>query len=386
MTWQDELQNLDAELAAGRISAEEYRQRRDAVLGRAQNGPSSGGFPQQGPNSGGFPQQGPNSGGVPQQNPFPPAFSWGEAAQAAQQDNSTQVVPNPNSESTQVVNVGQQGWGQQAAWGPQQSSWGNESGSTNTPWGGSDMPPPPPPQDRGTEPAWMRQGPEVFESAGKSKKGLWVGVSIGAVLVVVLVVAGVFYFTSGGEEPDPQAQQTQQAPPPPPTPELPAPPAAKPAPPGSAEALIPAPGPPHTWSGPLDVPALQGAKGGLLIPEVLEPALQAGLVDGWFNGSDPNAPAPRVTLLAFQMPDEQAALDVVENYMDRQTGLSEVDDLSYQGVPVVTTGDTFRTAYVGHQWAVIVDVSADQDAQAKQVFDDLLTQQLNHLPPTYLGE
>src|SRR5690606_20482717 len=81
VTWQDELQHLDAELAAGRISAEEYRQRRDALLsqGGGPNGPNSGGFAQPNTPSGGFAQPGTPSGGfAQQQDPFPPAFSWGE--------------------------------------------------------------------------------------------------------------------------------------------------------------------------------------------------------------------------------------------------------------------------------------------------------------------
>jgi hypothetical protein len=298
VTWQDELQNLDAELAAGRISAEEYRQRRDAVLGRAQSGqtgPSSGGFPQQsGTPSGGLPQQQPGtpSGGFPQQpqqaqqqsSPFPPAFSWGDVAQGTSQQQqqaqqqqpgqqqaqpvqqgaapeATQVVPNPlagaapqqpqqqpvqppksfDSESTQVVNLNAQPpqWGApqpQPQWG-QQQGWGAAE-STGTPWG-DDLPGTP---EHG-EASWMRQGPEVFETAGKSGKGkLIAGVSIGAVLLVGVIVAGIFYFSSGGGSTP--TETTVAQPPPVQTKELPAPPPANPNPPASSqEVLVPVPGP-----------------------------------------------------------------------------------------------------------------------------------------------
>ncbi|MEV0082415.1 hypothetical protein [Saccharopolyspora sp. NPDC050642] len=480
MTWQDELQNLDAELAAGRISAEEYRQRRDAVLGRAQNGqggPASGGFPQQDPSSGGFPQQqpqagpqsggfpqqqpqtGPSSGGFPQQDPqagpqsggfpqqagpssggfpqqqpqqqqsspFPPAFSWGDAAQSAPQQQqqppqqqggapseATQVVPNPlaqqqaqqqqqaqpqqaqpqqappqqpqqqappqsDSESTQVVSLSQQ-----PQWGPPQPQWGPQQGwgpveSTGTPWG-DDLPGTPEHGDA----SWMRQGPEVFETASKPGKGkLIAGLSIGGVLLVGLIVAGIFYFTSGGGT---TPTETTAAPPPPPpvqTQELPAPPPAHPNPPASPqEVLVAAPGPAHPWSGPLDLPSLQGAKAGLLQPKaVLDSAIQRGLIDGWFNGAEGT---PRTTMLALQLPDANAAKQVVDQYLGAQQGLSEVDDLSYQGVKVVNAGGVYRTAYVAHNWAIIIDATgpSDQKSAVQQSFKSTLDQQVNHLPPT----
>ncbi|MBB5154229.1 hypothetical protein [Saccharopolyspora phatthalungensis] len=399
MTWQDELQNLDAELAAGRISAEEYRQRRDAVLGRAQdgqNGPSSGGFPQQQPHagtpSGGFPQQQPQQ----QANPFPPAFSWGDAAaQGAQQqsqqggvpEEATQVVPNPlagaqqrgDSESTQVVNLNQP-----PQWGPQQSQWGPQQGwgaveSSGTPWG-DDLPGTPEHGDA----SWMRQGPEVFETAGKPGKGkLIAGLSIGGVLLIGLIIAGIFYFTSGGSTP---AEQTAAPAPPPPvrTKQLPAPPPAHPNPPASSqEVLVPVSGPAHPWTGALDLASLQGAKAGLLQPKaVLDTAVQSGLIDGWFNGTE--GATPKTTLLTLQLPNPNAAKSVVDQYLAAQQGLSTVDGLSYQGVKVVNTGGTFRTAYVAHNWAVIIDVSgaSDQKEAARQAFKSVLDQQLNHTPPT----
>ncbi|MER7077582.1 hypothetical protein SAMN02982929_04421 [Saccharopolyspora kobensis] len=409
MTWQDELQNLDAELAAGRISAEEYRQRRDAVLGRAQggqNGPASGGFPQQQPGtpSGGLPQQpGTPAGGTPQQqgSPFPPAFSWGDAAaQGAQQQaqpqqqvsgDATQVVPNPvapqppqnDSESTQVVNLNQQQqqWPaqqpppQQPQWGPQQG-WGPVE-STGTPWG-DDLPGG---QPEHGDAAWMRQGPEVFDSAGKSGKGkLIAGLSIGGVLVVGLIVALIFFFTSGNDSPGEviEAEPTVQTPPPPTTKELPEPPAANPNPPANPQdVLVGVEGPAHPWNGPLDLPALQGHKAGVLQPQaVLDTAIQNGLTDGWFTKTDG---PPQVTLLALRMPSPDAASTVVQKYLDAQQGLAVEEDLSYKGVEVVSTGSTFRTAYVSHGWVVIIDSSGEQ---AEQKFKDVLSQQLAKTPPT----
>lgn len=415
VTWQDELQQLDADLAAGRISAEDYRARRDTVMGRAQaaqqgmqqqpqsggfqqQNPQSGGFQQQGPPSGGFQQQGPHGGfpqqdqqGGPAQSPFPPAFNWGQAAQ--------QGAPNPQSpadaNSTQVVNVqGQQGqqpypqqqeWPQHPnAWGAaQQQGWGAGAASTSAPW---DEPNEPTHGDT----SWMRQGPEVFETSSGPGKGKWIGLSLGAVLLVGLAVAGVFYFTtSSGSDDPPQAQQTEAPaeppppPPPPPTPELPRPPAPKPEPAAAGpEAVVPPPpGPPHPFNGLIDRPGLEGPRGGLLPPDVKDFALQNGFVDGWFHGTE--GTEPKTTLIAIRMPDENGARALTEKYLEGQAGLAELEDLSYQGVPVVSTGGGIvRTAYTSHNWTVILDVSGPDTVASRDLFGQILQAQLGQTPPT----
>lgn len=413
VTWQDELQQLDADLAAGRISAEDYRARRDAVVGRAQaaqqgmqqqpqsggfpqQNPQSGGFPQQNPQSGGFQQQGPHSGGFPQQDqqggqaqsPFPPAFNWGQAAQQGAQN----PQPPADANSTQVVNVQgqqpqqpfpqQQEWPQQPnAWGgPQQQNWG--AASTSAPW---DEPNEPTHGDT----SWMRQGPEVFETSSGSGKGKWVGLSLGAVLLVGLAVASVFYFTtSSGSDDPPQAQQTEAPaepppPPPPPPPELPEPPAPKPEPAAAGpEAVVPPPpGPPHPFNGLIDRPGLEGPRGGLLPPEVKDFALQNGFVDGWFHGTE--GTEPKTTLIAIRMPDGNGARALTEKYLEDQAGLGEVEDLSYKGVPVVSTGGGIvRTAYTSHNWAVILDVSSADTVASRDLFQQILQAQLGQSPPT----
>ena len=367
MTWQDELQHLDAELAAGRISAEEYRQRRDALLsqGGGPNGPNSGGFAQPNTPSGGFAQPGTPSGGfAQQQDPFPPAFSWGEAAAQAQQ----QAGPpqGTGAEPTQMVN--------QPPWPQQPQQWNQAAWPTP----GTEQEP----NIQHGDTSWLRQGPEVFDNAGKSGKGkLIAGISIGAVLVVVAVVAGIFFFTSSDGS-DTQAQESSQQAQPTETSSLPEPPAPKAPPANSEQALAPISGTPHPWNGALDVPALQGARGGLLQPQqVRDFAIQSGLIDGHFLGTEGT---PKITVLALQLPDESTASSVVREYLDAQQGLSEVEDLSYQGVKVVNAGSTFRTAYTAHSWAVIIDVSGPEGQQqaVQQEFQTVLDNQLEHLPPT----
>jgi hypothetical protein len=73
----------------------------------------------------------------------------------------------------------------------------------------------------------------------------------------------------------------------------------------------------------------------------------------------------------------------VKKYLDGQEGLATVDELSYQGVEVVSTGTgTFRTAYVSHNWAVIVDITGQSGQAAKDLFKTTLGQQLEESPPT----
>ncbi|WHT19597.1 SHOCT domain-containing protein [Crossiella sp. CA-258035] len=225
MTWHDELRKLDEGLAAGLISAEEYRARRDELLSAAAG---AGGSPSFTPPGG--QQQGIDSTQVMQ--PIRDNTPNPAGAEA------TQVVPNGGAEATQVV----RGWQPQPpagdadrtqvvpnAGGPQgfppppqhqqhqqpfpasppsgfppppfppqhhqqppqqqpQTPWGDESNAA-PPWGNAgDLPPLPP---AGNE-AWIRQGPEVFgASSGKSSKVLPI---IGIVVVVALIGAAVWFF------------------------------------------------------------------------------------------------------------------------------------------------------------------------------------------------
>jgi hypothetical protein len=195
VTWQNELQKLDEELASGRISADDYRRRRDEVLAQASAAPAAA------------PQQ--------PQAPFPPPFKWETAPpESTQVMHPVQPQQGPVQESdadrTQVVRA-QQGQPQQGdadrtqvvpgssmnPQGPpsggfpmqvypqqpmqqpmQQQTWQNDS---YTPWGGSDLPP------LGGADAWgVKQGPEVFDDSGGKGK------IIGIVLAVVLL-AGIAF-------------------------------------------------------------------------------------------------------------------------------------------------------------------------------------------------
>lgn len=258
MSWQEELRNLDEELASGRLSADDYRLRRDQVLSSAvaygdpaqQQVQQPGQQPQQPFQQPPAPQQ-PQA---PQQPGQPSADSTQIIAPVNQPQQSgeaerTQVVPNwqqqqadPNR--TQVVppvasppggfpqqgqaspagGFPQQGQGSPAGGfpqqhqgyqqqQPQQQGWTDNDASP--PWGGSDFPPISPVGS--TE--WVKQGPELFEDKPKGKGGKIAIIAIVAVLVLAgLGVGGYFAFKGGGDTPaDPTAapQSSQpQAPPP----------------------------------------------------------------------------------------------------------------------------------------------------------------------------
>ncbi|WP_410576104.1 flagellar basal body-associated protein FliL [Amycolatopsis sp. lyj-108] len=263
VSWQEELRNLDEELASGRLSADDYRLRRDQVLSSAvaygdpaqQQVQQPGQQPQQP-----FQQQppAPPQQQAPQQTGQPSADSTqiiapvNQPQQNGGEGERTQVVPNwqqqqsdPNR--TQVVppvasppggfpQQGQQaspagGFPQQGhaspAGGfpqqqqqpqhgyqqPQQQGWTDNDASP--PWGGSDFPPISPVGS--TE--WVKQGPELFEDKPKGKGGKIAIIAIVAVLVLAgLGVGGYFAFSGGGDTPPdptaaPQSSQPQPAPP-----------------------------------------------------------------------------------------------------------------------------------------------------------------------------
>ena len=264
MSWQEELRNLDEELASGRLSADDYRLRRDQVLSSAvaygdpaqQQVQQPGQQPQQP-----FQQQPPAP--PQQQTPQPTGQSSADSTQIIapvhqppQQNGGegerTQVVPNwqqqqqadPNrtqvvppvasppggfpqqGQSSSAGGFPQQGHAspaggfpqQQQQHGyqqqqPQQQGWTDSDASP--PWGGSDFPPISPVGS--TE--WVKQGPELFEDKPKGKGGKIAIIAIVAVLVLAgLGVGGYFAFSGGGDTPPdstaaPQPSQPQPAPP-----------------------------------------------------------------------------------------------------------------------------------------------------------------------------
>lgn len=195
MSWQDDLRQLDTALAEGRISADDYRRRRDELLASA----TSAAQPQ--------PQQ---------PGPFGQPFRW-EAQQpgSAPPSDATQVVGPGSAQPDATQVVGQQGKDAERTQfvrpvtppqgveqpqpqpQPQPMGWQAnhpQAPGPGTPWGGGDMYSPI------DQPPWMVQGPEVFDDSSSSSKGKRIAVIVG---VVVLLLAGIgagFYFLSGDNQ------------------------------------------------------------------------------------------------------------------------------------------------------------------------------------------
>jgi hypothetical protein len=190
VTWQDELQKLDNELASGRISADDYRRRRDEILSG-----SAGGGPVQNP----------------QQAPFAPAFKW-EAKQPsadATQVVSNQMPPkqqpqqNPNPDATQVVNTQNRSAdsertqfvtpvaAQQAPnWGPGPQQGHQQQAAP--PWVGGDFD-----SINQPSPGWSH-GPEVFDESGGGGKGKVIGIVLVVVLLAGLGFGAYWLWGRGG--------------------------------------------------------------------------------------------------------------------------------------------------------------------------------------------
>ncbi|SDX36448.1 hypothetical protein SAMN05421504_1021165 [Amycolatopsis xylanica] len=258
MSWQEELRNLDEELASGRLSADDYRVRRDQVLSSAVAYGDSG--QQQAPQQ---PQQQQYQQPAQQQyqQPQPPQGQQNPPQPSA---DSTQIIApvsppqgNPNAESTQIVSSADvapertqvvNSWQQQpqhadpnrtqvvpnspAGGFPQphspaggfqqpqyqqQPAWNAPDQDVTPPWGGSDFPPIAP---AGSS-EWVKQGPEVFEDRTGRGKGGKIAVMVVVALLVLagLGVGGYFLFKPSGETPEAEktnapAPTSQAAPPP----------------------------------------------------------------------------------------------------------------------------------------------------------------------------
>ncbi|MGH3815795.1 MAG: hypothetical protein ACRDUV_25660, partial [Pseudonocardiaceae bacterium] len=240
VAWQDELRQLGEEMAAGRISADEYRRRFDELTaqGSAERGatPPQDNPPQQNqtPEQDSAPEQDSPPEQDPRDSPFPPAFKWdntpNETTQVIQpvgdgDAESTQIVPAQpppgpsydDSERTQVVQAGPPGpprYGQptysSGGFPGEGDQWSQQESAP--PWVSSD-----PIQEPIQEPnaGWMMQGPEFFEPEPKESNVMRIVAIAAAVVVLVGIAFGAwFLFGRGGPSVAEPQQTTQQQTPP----------------------------------------------------------------------------------------------------------------------------------------------------------------------------
>ncbi|MGQ0718672.1 MAG: hypothetical protein ACT4NP_15455 [Pseudonocardiales bacterium] len=386
MTRPNELQQLDEDLAAGRLSPEDHRRRRDELVRGAAGGPQEASAPQEA-------------------SPFPPAFRW-ETSPPEATTQVMQAVPanpaNPPNPSYQASPSYQQNPGQvRGLFQPIDSQpvdnppigkppADNSADNSAPPWANSDLPPIADQQN-----AWMRQGPEVFEtSALQNRSKQIIGIAVLAVLVVGLVGASVAYVLSAGPQQDQassaQPAASQPAPSEPTTAvrQLPAPPAPKAEPVDAPQALIEPPGEARDGGGLLDLPRLESSD---LLPRPILNALRAGaMTDGVLKTTTDDGNT--IGMFAFTLADEQAATDVVNTIItvQRDGGLKVDESRAQQGLTVLgsapgTRSIVYRGVYVLYDRAIFLEVfGSDYDA-VLSTFDSIVTQQLIYAPPTVRG-
>lgn len=412
VSWQEQLRNLDEELASGRLSADEYRQRRDQVLTSAVTpGDSSQPYAPPSPPPGtppqGQPQSQPPQGQPPTAEstqiiaPVSPSrgFPQQNAPQAntpQQNSEATQVVrgPDPSADRTQAV---QGGWPATAGDAdrtqvvpggtassppggipmgghrPQQPTWNTPDTDASPPWGGSEFPPLP---AQGPD-SWITQGPEVFgtKSGGKGKI---IGIVV-AVLVLAGLGVGAFLIWGQGSSSE-QAGPGDQTPPaassqaPPPAPPDPLP-TAKLA--GQAEAhpeiKSMADIPQLNYLGPKELEAYNTATSGAGDTKVVV----YHLTDG-----------SQVVLMLTEAFAPAAAQDAVEKLKDVQVeNGAKTDTASPVGVQTTEIGvkggqpAQVRGHYVSGSVIVRVDVANTSGLEAaKSSYETALAAQLSALP------
>ncbi|WP_410562611.1 DUF1707 domain-containing protein [Amycolatopsis sp. cmx-4-61] len=400
MTWQEDLRRLDEELAAGSLTADEYRTRRDRVLSMAVTNADG---PQQAPAQ-------PSSSSAAETQIIPPVAPPGKQPDPSASAEATQIVSSAEAggERTQVVQPWQQQpnspsggfpqpmpqyqqpYSQQSPAGgfpapqhPQQNPWGPAQPDAAPPWGGSDFPPVNPANNA----EWISQGPETFQtqpSSGKGKK-----IAFAALGLVVLAGLGfgvwALFIKDNGTTPVAQQSTSQQPPPVPTSKPLPEPPAAKAEPSDNSSALATPLGKTRAGGGTFDIAKLEAAK--FLPATVVERLKTGGMTEGLLKTSTDGDVT--LGLYALEMPNPQAATPVAQEYANAQQegGLTAARDLSLHGVPVFATPDggqqyVYRAVYVLYSRVIIVDAYGPDKDKALESFKTLLNAQVQKSPPT----
>ncbi|MCT2586583.1 hypothetical protein [Actinophytocola gossypii] len=219
MSWQDELRRLDEELAAGRISADDYRSRRDHILSTAvapgaeppSSSESTTMMPPVQPQQGNQNQQGDAdktqivSGQDLGDSDRTQSVGW--RATPPDDPNRTQVVPGvppqaqagarplrpapPPGPHSPPEGFPQQNQQNQPPWQAEEN--------LAPPWAGQEFPP----LAAAGTPDWARQGPEVFETEKKSSPAKVFGII--AIVVVLVGIAAGAYFLFRPDEGDTEA-------------------------------------------------------------------------------------------------------------------------------------------------------------------------------------
>ncbi|GGS18554.1 hypothetical protein [Actinokineospora fastidiosa] len=373
MSWQEELRVLDEELATGRISADEYRVRRDKVM-------SSAISPQ-------HPQQ------HDQQSEKTQYVAPVQPPQQAAEGDRTQVVPGGSGDRTQAVTGGWQAarpgadadrtqvvpganmpmgghMPPHAMPGPPPPPWGHQPQHEEMapPWAGSDFPP-----LAASSPDWIKQGPEVFDSQGGGK-----GKVVALVVVILLVLGGLgvgAYFMffkesspSAGPSTTDQAPTTTTTPPPPPDP-LPV---------GTMPGKVTVNRAVTTFA---DMPGQRYLTDGEIAAYTAGKPTDTKLVICDLGSGN------RLVVMLVQMPSAAAAQKAAKDLHKVQTGNGmETQSGSPAGVQVATReakdgkAGRFRAHFASGDIVVRLDLSTKDTSDGQVTFNDSLAGQLEKTP------
>ncbi|OLF06331.1 hypothetical protein BLA60_32355 [Actinophytocola xinjiangensis] len=391
MSWQDELRKLDDELAAGRISADDYRSRRDQILSTAV---SPGAQPGAGQDAAAEsttmmpavqppPQQqgGANTGGddadrtqvvsgqdLGDSDRTQAVGGW--RATPPEDPNRTQVVPGvpPQAQGSYPPRPAPSPPGGFPQPPPNQPPWGAEE-DLAPPWAGQEFPP----LAAAGTPDWARQGPEVFETEKKSSTGKVLGI-IGIVVVLIGIAAGAYFmFRPDNETADPppggggdDPQQTQSAPP---TSEVPEGP------------IVELPGEQQNMS---QIDSFEKVKGiDYLTPQ------EIGLYEAGGPGEAAVAIANdngiRVIVLVVTMSDEAAAATARDELgaLQLRFSLSEregPENVLSAANQEASKGPLLRSHYSSGNQVIRLQAQGEDKEGTNALFDEVLASQLEKLP------
>lgn len=212
-----------------------------------------------------------------------------------------------------------------------------------------------------------------------------IGLTVVAVVVLGLIAATVAYFLTSG--PGRAESEQSAAPQPVAAPrDLPSPPAPQPAPVDTEHALIDPPGQARGGGGQFDLAQLRSAD---LVPRPIQDVLQAGgMTDGVLKTTTTPG-GTTIGMFALTMPDQQAATTVAQAIATAELrgGLKADDNRALQGVAVMgsvpgSESTVYRGVYVLYDRAIFFEVFGSHRDDVLATFDSLISQQVNHAPPT----
>ncbi|MGB8994947.1 MAG: hypothetical protein WCC65_06535 [Pseudonocardiaceae bacterium] len=325
------------------------------------------------------PNETPGEGAPEAASPFPPAFRW----EASPQDAPTQVMAAAAGDTSQQGDPGYPSYQQRLDETSDlfQPAGREASDGSAPPWASSE----PPIADQ--QSAWLRQGPEAFQTpAMQARSKQIIGIAVLAFVVLALVGATVAYFVTTGPgrtgDPPLAAPQPTAAPH-----ELPAPPPPLPPPVDTAHALIDPPGEIRGGGGLFDLPTLLAESSPPLAPAIIKALQTGGMTDGVLKATTTGGTT--IGLFALTMPDQQVATTVAQGIATAQLdgGFKADDNRALQGMAVMASAPgsasaTYRAVYVLYNRAIFIDVSGPSRDAVQATFDALIKQQVTYAPPT----